>query len=200
MENPAVTDHPIHELLAQRFSPRAFGPEPVSLDDLHALLEAARWAASCANEQPWVYIVARREDEAAFARLLSCLVDKNQTWARHAAVLMFSVALTTFKSGKPNHHAWHDVGQASAQLTAEATARGLRVHQMAGFDAARTREQLAIPEGHDPVAAIALGHPGDPEALPEDLRDREIAPRHRKPFSEVAFGGTWDAPLERAEK
>ncbi|AKT37667.1 nitroreductase family protein [Chondromyces crocatus] len=201
MENPALTDHPIHELLVRRFSPRAFGPESVSTEQLLSLLEAARWSPSCANEQPWSYVVARREDTEAFARLLSCLVEKNQVWAKHAAVLMISVARTHFVKGeKVNQHAWYDVGQATALLTVEATAVGLRVHQMAGFDAAKAREVLRIPAGHEAVAAIALGHPGDPETLPEDLKQRELAPRQRKPLSDFAFGGAWGESVPSEEK
>ncbi len=180
----------IHPLIRERRSLRAFRAE--SLDDaqLGALLEAARWAASCFNAQPWRFVVALRRDEEAFARLLSVLNEKNRAWAQHAGALVVSVAQRDFEaSGKPNAHAWHDVGLAVAQLTLQAEALDLTVHQMAGFDKDAARRELEIPEGFDPVAVLAIAKPGDPADLPEDLRRREQAPRQRKALGEVAFHG-----------
>lgn len=196
MPKPAPTDCEIHPLIRDRWSPRAFSPASVSEADLRALLEAARWAPSCFNEQPWRFLVARREDEAGFARLLSCLVEANQVWAKHAGALMITVASTTFAhNGRPNRHAWHDVGLAAAQLSAQATALGLAVHQMAGFLPDQARERCGIPEGFEAVTALAIGHPGDPAGLPDELRERELAPRARRPQAEFAFTATWGAPL-----
>ena len=195
MEKPASTDHPIHDLLARRWSPRAFADRAMSPEQVNSLLEAARWAASCFNEQPWRFMVATREQEDEFAALLGCLGEKNQMWAKRASMLLISVAKTRFAhNDKPNRHALHDVGLAAAQLTMQATAMGLVVHQMAGFDADKARDVCGIPDGYEPVAAIAVGYVGDPEALPQALREREKAPRVRKSLSEIAFSGRFGNP------
>jgi nitroreductase len=192
VEKPAKTQFPIHDLLRRRWSPRAFSNRMVEPDSLRSLLEAARWAPSSYNEQPWSFIVATKQDPAEHDRLLSCLVEGNIEWAQHAPVLMVSVARLTFEDdGKPNRHAFHDVGQAVANLIVQATALGLVVHQMAGIHPEKIRELYRLPEGYEPVAGIALGYPGDPEALPERLRQRELAPRERKPLTEFVFTGHW---------
>src|SRR3954463_9809046 len=158
MERLRDAAHPIHDLLRRRWSPRAFSDRPVEREKLLSVLEAARWAPSSNNEQPWHYLVARKEEPEEFARLLACLVEKNQSWAKAAPVLMLSVASTVFaRNGKPNRHALHDVGQAVADLTVQATALGLFVHQMAGFSAEKARETYGIPENAEPVAALAVG-------------------------------------------
>jgi nitroreductase len=132
------------------------------------------------------------ENADEFERLLDCLVESNALWARHAPVLMLSIAKLNFeRNGKPNRHAFHDVGQAAASLTLQATALGLVVHQMAGFRAAKAREQFNIPEGYEPVAAIAVGYQGEPESLPEDLRERELAERTRRPLESFVFNTQW---------
>src|SRR5437879_4076372 len=126
MEKLAETQYPIHGLLRRRWSPRAFSSRPVEPDKLRSLWEAARWAPSSYNEQPWSFIVATKDDEAEYARLLSCLVEGNIQWAQHAPVLMVSVARLSFEEdGKPNRHAFHDVGQAVSNLIVQATALGL---------------------------------------------------------------------------
>jgi len=192
MQKAAKTEFPIHDLIRLRWSPRAFSDRPVEPEKLRSLLEAARWAPSSYNEQPWAFLVATRDDPEGFARLLSVLVVGNITWAQHAPVLMLSVAKLNFEqNGKPNRHAFHDVGQATANLIVQATAMGLYAHQMAGFHVEKAREVFAIPEGWEPVAAIALGYPGDPDSLPAPLRDREFAPRTRKPLKEFVFAGRW---------
>lgn len=188
----AVTRYPVHELIRDRWSPRAFAARPVDRETLGSLLEAARWAASCNNEQPWSFIVARKEDGVRFEQILRCLVPGNQTWAQTAAVLMISLARTTFAgNGKPNQHAWHDVGAATAQLALQATSLGLRAHPMAGVDRDCIRAEFSLPEGIEVVAAIAVGWPGDSESLPERYREREKAPRQRKSLDEMVLGG-WD--------
>ncbi len=192
MEKLADTDHPIHELLRRRWSPRAFAPRPVEPEKLRSLLEAARWAPSSFNEQPWTFLAATKENAAEFERLLSCLVEGNQKWAREAPVLMISVAAHYFeRNHKPNRHAFHDVGLAVENLVIQATALGLAVHQMAGFSPERARELYEIPKESEAVAAIALGYPGHPESLPEGLRAREAAPRTRKPIKDFVFTGRW---------
>lgn len=190
MEKPAENAHPIEELLRRRWSPRAFAERPIEPEKLLRMFEAARWSASCFNEQPWSFIVATRDDEAEFARLLSCLVEGNQAWASHAPVLMVSVARLNFvQNDKPNRHAIHDVGLATAQMIVQAMAMGLFVHPMAGFHPDKVRELYGVPQGYEPVAAIAAGYPGDPATLSESLRQRELAPRLRKPQEEFVSRG-----------
>jgi nitroreductase len=200
MEKPADAAYPIEELLKRRWSPRAFADRPIEPEKLLRLWEAARWSASTANQQPWHFIVATKQDEAEHTRLLSCLRENNQQWASRAPVLMVSVAKLTFDAnGQPNRHAFHDVGLAVANLITQATALGLGVHQMAGFYPDRVRELYDVPEGFEPVAGIVLGYPGDPDILPDDLRQRELAPRVRKPLESFVFQGAWGqiSPLVR---
>lgn len=188
----AETLDPVHELIAKRWSPRAFADKPVEPNKLRSLLEAARWAPSCFNEQPWHFIVATKEKPEEFERLLNCLVDVNIAWAKQAPVLMLSVARLQFeRNDKPNHHAFHDVGMAVGNLTLQATALDLYLHQMAGFHPDKAREVFKIPEKFEPVAAMALGYLGDPQRLPDDLRDRETASRNRKKLATFVFGETW---------
>src|SRR6266540_6661970 len=181
MEKLADTTYPIEELLKRRWSPRAFAHRPVEPEKLLSLWVAARWAASTANEQPWYFIVATKQDETEYARLLSCLRENNQQWASRAPVLMVSVGRLAFDAnGQPNRHAFHDVGLAVANLITQAMALGLYVHQMAGFYPDRVRELYGVPDGFEPVAGIVLGYLGDPTILPEDLQQRELAPRVRR--------------------
>jgi nitroreductase len=192
MEKPAETQYPIHDLLKRRWSPRAFSDRPVEPDALRSLLEAARWAPSSNNAQPWSFIVATKDDPAEYDRLLSCLVEANSLWAQRAPVLMVSVARISFEDeGKPNRHAYHDVGQAVANLSVQATALGLVLHQMAGFHPEKVRELYGVPKEFEPVAAIALGYPGDSESLPERFKKREVAPRERKPLADFIFSVQW---------
>lgn len=198
MRKPAPTDHPIHELLRERYSPRAFDPA-AELDSatLGSLFEAARWAPSSMNEQPWRFVVVRRETRPGFAALVAALSENNRRWAKDAGALVVAGAsLVVERSGKPNRHALHDLGLASAQLVLEATARGLITHPMGGFDADQVRALAAMPEGFEAVTVWAIGHPGDPEALPEDLRARERAARVRRPQASFVFEDTWDRPLD----
>jgi nitroreductase len=193
MDKMAETTYPIEELLRRRWSPRAFADRPVEPEKLLSLWEAARWSASTGNQQPWYFIVATKAYEVEYARLLGCLRENNQQWAARAPVLMVSVAKLTFDAnGQPNRHAFHDVGLAVASLITQATALGLYVHQMAGFYPDRVRELYGIPDGYEPVAGIVLGYLGDPNALPEDLLQRELAPRVRKPIESFVFEGKWE--------
>ncbi len=192
----AKTEHPIQDFVAKRWSPYGFAVRDVSEADLRSLFEAARGAASSFNEQPWNYIVATRAQETEFARLLSCLVEANQSWAKAAPVLALGVATLHFKrNNKPNRVAIHDLGLATGNLVAEATARGLWVHQMAGILRERAREIYAIPAGSEAVTAIAIGYAGDPEAFPEEIRERDLAPRERKPQRDFVFGASWGDPF-----
>lgn len=195
LDKTAQTPDPVLELVRQRWSPLAFSEQPVPPDQLRTLLEAAQWAASSYNEQPWSFIVASKDDPVAFDRLLGCLAAGNQEWAKTAPVLMLSVAKLYFeRNGTENRHAFHDVGAAAATLALQATALGLFIHQMAGFDVAQARELYGIPAGYEPVAAIALGYLGDPQMLSERLLQRELAPRTRKPLESFVFSQHWNQP------
>lgn len=192
MEKPTPVDHPIEEILKRRWSPRAFSDRMVEREKLQSLFEAARWAASSFNEQPWSFIVATKQEPEAYATLLGCLTEKNQQWAQLAPVLMVSVAKLNFeKNGKPNRHAFHDVGMAVSNLIVQATTFGLYVHQMAGFSVEKVREIYGVAEGCEPVAVIAIGYPDDPNVLPEPFRQREIGPRQRKPIESFVFEAKW---------
>lgn len=201
MHKPAPSDFPVHELIRERWSPRAFADKPVPKDVLRSIFEAARWAPSSNNEQPWAYVVATREEKENFEKALSVLVEFNINWAKSAAALAIAVARLTFaKNNAPNRNAQYDTGAASALLSVEATARGLAVHQMAGFDPEKARQVFGIPAGWEPIAALAIGYPGDPASLPQPLMDRELAPRTRKPITEFVMAGHWGHTASFASK
>jgi len=147
------------------------------------------------NLQPLHFIVATRDRPDEHARLVACLSDGNAAWARRAPVLMLSVARQSFDvDGRPNRFAWHDTGLATAALMVQATALGLHVHAMGGFSRTKAREFFGIPEGFDPVAAIAMGYLGDPDSLEEELRGTETAPRSRRPCRAWVFTDAWGRP------
>ncbi len=195
MEKPADTLFPIHELLSRRWSPRAFAERSVESENIQRLLEAARWAPSCFNEQPWVFIVATIEQPLEHDKLLNCLVEGNQVWAKQAPLLLLALAKMHFDhNGQPNRHAYHDVGLAVGNLVVQATALDLFVHQMAGILPDKIRQEYSLPAGYDPVTALAIGYAGDPRTLPDKLRDQEQAPRSRKALQKFVFSGTWGQP------
>jgi nitroreductase len=194
MENLANTKYPIHELLKKRWSPRAFSERMVEPEKLYSLFEAARWAPSSFNEQPWNFIVATKENKADYDRLLSVALERNRQWAHTAPVLLLTVARLATHGGKPNRLALHDIGLAAENLVLQATALDLFAHQMAGFNAERARDEFAIPSGYEPVTMIAVGYLGDPESLPEQFREEEQGPRSRKPLEEFVFSGLWGQP------
>lgn len=192
LQKPAETSAPIHDLIRHRWSPRAFESRPVEPEKLRSLFEAARWAASSYNAQPWFFVVATRDDPENYKKILDCFVEFNQGWAGSAPVVALSVARLKFEhNGTPNNHAFHDVGQAAASLALQATSLGLQVHQMAGILPAKAREIFGIPEGYEAVAGFAIGYPGDPASLPDKLREQEHAPRSRKPLDSFVFTGKW---------
>ncbi len=168
---------------------------------MRSIFEAARWAPSSNNEQPWAYIVAMKEHKENFDKMLSVLVEFNAGWAKSASVVALAVARLTFaKNNTPNRNAQYDTGAASALLSMEATAHGLAVHQMAGFDPEKARQVFGIPPGWEPIAALAIGYQGDPASLPPPLKDREIAPRTRKPIAEFVMAGQWGHTAPFAKK
>ncbi len=190
----ATTAVAVEPLLLRRWSPRAFSEQAVSEDDLRTLFTAATWAASSYNEQPWRFVVGRQGDDT-YQRLLGCLTEANQGWAKAAPVLFASFAKRTFThNNQLNFVAPHDVGAASATLAIQATALGLYVHGMAGYDAAALRAAFEVPEDFDPAACWALGYRGDPAALPEHFAKMEQAPRQRKSINEVVFN-RWGQPV-----
>jgi nitroreductase len=192
MSMEVFADHPVHELITKRWSPYSFDSRSIPDEDLRSLFEAVRWAPSSYNEQPWNYIVAKKENPEEFQRLLSCLVDGNQVWAKATPVLALGIAKLRFaRNDQPNRAAIHDLGLAAGNLVVEATARGLCVHQMIGILPDKAREIYAIPEGYEPLTGIAIGYAGDPRALPEGLRERDLARRPRKPLKEFVFSQKW---------
>lgn len=199
MQKPAPTQYPVHDLLKNRWSPRAFSAQPVEPAALLSLFEAARWSPSGGNVQPWSFIVTTQSDPEPHARLLSTLGERNQLWAKSAPVLVLTVAQVEREPGKPNPYARYDLGQSVAHLSIQAGALGLFVHQMAGFDARKARELFELPEAYEAVTVFALGYAGDPEQLPGEMRERELAPRVRKPLGEFVFNGAWKQPIVQDE-
>jgi nitroreductase len=198
-EKRADTGASVHELFRNRWSPRSFSPRQISDSELLTVLDAAHWAASSYNEQPWRFIVARKSDSAAFERILELLTPTNRSWAKSASVLIIMAARTTFSNnGTENYYGLHDAGQACAYILLQSTALGFQGHAMAGFDKERAKAELEFPEGYVPGAAIALGYVDSPDKLDmkEKFRISERARRQRKPLSELAFLGAWQQPLE----
>ncbi|MDO9507872.1 MAG: nitroreductase family protein [Thermovirgaceae bacterium] len=192
MERRAKTTHPVLEIIARRWSPRAFAPDLPSKDELASIFEAARWAPSCFNGQPWRFIVTTKDDAGSFQKALSCLREQNIIWAQNAPVLAFLVAGENFEhNGKPNPWSDLDCGLAMGQLILQAESMGWSAHVMAGFHPDKVREAFKVPEGFDLLAAFVIGKAGDPETLPEDLKERETASRERKPLSGTVFSGNW---------
>jgi nitroreductase len=187
---PAETHYPIHELFSERWSPRAFSTRPVEREKLQSLFEAARWAASAANKQPWTFLFATQEDAEAHALFAEGLNETNLIWAQHAPVLVLAVAQLYPYPGK-EYVSFFDLGMATSNLLSQAVDLGLTTHPMGGFDPKKLRDSLKIPEGHEILAMIALGYPGTADSLPEALRERESLPRQRKTQQEFVFESSW---------
>lgn len=182
----ADTKYPIHNLLQKRWSPRAFSDRSIPQKKLNQLFEAARWAPSSYNEQPWRFITARKEDEESFEKLSLVLNDFNQKWAAEAPVLVLGLAKTTFDmDGRDNPHAEHDLGQAIAHLTFEATRHDLFVHQMAGILPDKAQELYDLPDDLKPLTMFAIGYRGEADTLEEELREQETSSRNRKDLDEI---------------
>jgi len=189
----ADTEYPIHELLKKRWSPRAFSEKSIDTELLNQLFEAARWAPSSYNEQPWRFIVARKNDTEAYEQLASVMNEFNQSWAMDAPVLVLALTKTTFDlDGRDNPHAGHDLGQAIAHLTFEATKNDLYVHQMAGISPEKARELYDISDDYNPMTMFAIGYKGQPESLDEKMKKQETSPRIRKDLEEILFEGEWE--------
>lgn len=188
----AQTGYPIHELIKNRWSARAFTAAPIPQRLLMQLFEAASWSFSASNTQPWRYLYAHHHDTAAFSKLFNCLAGGNQPWAKNASALVLAVAQTQTPDGKPQKWAMHDIGAANMCLMLEATANGLVGHPMAGFDHQKATTDFNLPEGHEPVVMIALGYLDTPDTLIEPFKTRELAPRTRKPLAEFVFQNEWN--------
>lgn len=201
MTKIADPDHPIEPNIARRWSPYVFSSREVAPEILRSLFEAARWAASSFNEQPWRFLVATQSEPEAFAKLLGCLAPPNQAWAKKAPVLAITAIKTSFsRNDKPNRVALHDLGLAAGNLCIEATARGLSVHQMAGLDLDAAQQTGAVPEGFEVATAIAIGYRGEADAAADPGHaSSDAAERQRKPLAELVFGATFGAPASWLE-
>lgn len=180
----------IHQLITERKSIRAFSEKAIANETLIRLLEAARWAPSSMNDQPWRFIVANKQTPE-FEKMLDALNESNRVWAKNGAVLLFVITRKEHSNGMPNKYAWHDVGLAIGNLSLQATAEGIFMHQMGGFNSKLALEQFEVPDEYDAVSIIVLGYPGNPETLPEKLKERELKPRERKPLSSLVFSGSF---------
>jgi nitroreductase len=185
----ASSNRPLLEAIRHRWSPRAFDTRSVEREKLLTILEAARWAASANNLQPWRFIIALRENESEFHAMLSVISEHNQSWAKNAPVLLLAVVNELRPDGNRNSHAEHDTGMAMAHIALQATELGLYTHMIGGFSADKARETYAIPEGYRPITAMALGYYGDVSQLTEQQQQREAAERQRKSLSELVFSG-----------
>ncbi|MEY4730916.1 MAG: hypothetical protein RL020_2074 [Pseudomonadota bacterium] len=194
------TLQPIHDLLANRWSPRAFdATKKISREQIVSMIEAARWAPSCFGDEPWRYIVwDKHTDAAAWQKAFDCLGPSNQVWVKNSSVLFASIANTIFdhKPDAANRFAQHDTGAASMALVLQAEALGLVTHQMGGFDAAKLRVAFSIPEPFTPMAMIAVGYQADADILEGDYQTRELAPRARKPIESRFFENGWATPIK----
>jgi nitroreductase len=190
----AQTSRPIHDLLARRWSTRAFdASKTVSREQLTALLEAGRWAPSCNGDEPWRYLVwDKTRDAAGFQQAFDCLSENNKKWVKHVSLLMLACAGTNFAAtGKPNRWTQYDTGAASVSIALQAEVLGLRAHQMGGFDAEKARAAFGIPAEYTPMAMIAVGHQASADVLDEETKAKELKGRGRKPLAERFFEGGW---------
>ncbi|MFK7790463.1 MAG: nitroreductase family protein [Phycisphaeraceae bacterium] len=191
MSNLNPTDHLVLDAIKQRYSAYQFADKPVEIEKLQSLFEAARWAASSFNEQPWRFIVATNDNTPAYEKALGCLVAATQGWAQAAPVLVLAAIKHDFTyNGSPNRVALHDLGQAAANMALQAADLGLVIHQMAGIDQGKVASEYNLPEGFTAETAIAIGY----AATDTDLNDAEARARQRKPFDDFVFSASWDTP------
>ena len=194
MQKPAITSVTIQEIIAKRWSPRAFdATKSVSHEQIIALLEAARWAPSSYNDQPWRFIVCDKTSNAtAWQTAFDCLASSNQTWVKHASLLLLGCANTILDvNQQANRFAQYDTGAAAENLVLQAASMGLAAHQMGGFNSDLAREKFNIPTQYTPMAMLCVGYEGDANDLPDELKTRELAERKRKPLGDLFFAGTW---------
>lgn len=188
---PAKTEVPILDVLQERWSPVHFSEEPLSDKQVATLFEAARWAPSSFNEQPWLYVYAQTNDGEKREKLHGLLADGN-AWAKKAGLLILSFSKKTFaRNDKPNRHHMHDLGAASMSLVLQATKMGLVSHQMAGFDVENANQVLGVPEEYEPGSMIAIGYTGDPKKISPEHKKREEGARERKKTEEFVHRGSF---------
>ena len=198
MQKPAITSVTIQETIAKRWSPRAYdATKSVSHEQIIALLEAARWAPSSYNDQPWRFIVCdKTSNPTAWQAAFDCLMPSNQTWVKDAPLLLLGCANTILDMNQQaNRFAQYDTGAAAENLVLQAASMGLAAHQMGGFNADAAREAFKIPAQFTPMAMICIGYVGDANNLPDDLKTRELAARKRKALGELFFSETWGKPV-----
>lgn len=198
MQKSATTQVPIHDVIANRWSGRAYdATKPVSQAQTISLLEAARWAPSCYGDQPWRFIVwDKNQDAAAWQQAFECIVPGNQAWAQHAPVLILVCADTLFNHNqKPNRWGAYDTGAAAVSLCLQATSLGLMTHQMGGYDGDKARAVFNIPAQYETMAMLSVGYAADVDTLDEESKAREMAPRQRRDLGELFYNGTWDKPV-----
>lgn len=194
MQKPTHNNHPISNILAKRWSPRAYSDKVVEKEKLQSILEAARWAPSSMNEQPWRFIVGVNRDKT-WALIFETLVEWNQKWAGKAPVLILNLAKKTFTyKGRPNATYAYDTGQAVAMMVTEVVNQGLFGHQMGGFSAEKAHELFDIPDDFLPVSVTAIGYYGDINELPIDMHESEMEERKRRPITDTVFSNTFGEP------
>lgn len=193
---PAITRVKIHDIIQSRWSPRAFDANKViSFDTLTALMEAARWAPSCFNDQPWRFIVCHKSThENHWQQAFSCINEKNQLWAKNAPLFILGVAMENFQhNGKANRFAQYDTGAACISLCLQATALGLVSHQMGGFDAQKAIELFKLPADCSPMAMIAIGYQAEADVLDDDFKEAELKERSRAAIEDRFYFGQWSS-------
>ena len=187
-----MSEKELLKIIKNRRSPVVFSSKLIESEKIELLFEAARWAPSSMNEQPWRFIYASQEDETAFSRLYHCLAEGNKPWNKKIPLLVVGIAKLNFDyKNRPNKHAKYDLASAVANLTYQANSMDLWVHQMGGFDPEKAKNDLNIPEGFEPVVMLAIGYLGDVQNADEQLKKREIAERIRKPLSQFVFKNVW---------
>ena len=191
IDKPAQTSEPIHQLIRDRWSPRSFLDKPVDNTILVSLFEAARWAPSCNNSQPWRFIVATSDNQDEWEQAQNCINERNQRWSRTAPVVGFVCAYKLMANGNPSPTHTYDAGMGMAMLLMQATDHGLRAHQMAGIVKDKITQTYNMPDDTDVVAGFALGYQGDADALPDELAEREVQERVRQPLADMVFTGAF---------
>ncbi len=196
LNKPATTSAPINDLMTRRWSTRAFdAARSLTSTELTSLLEAARWAPSANNSQPWRFLVWNKvADAAAWRRAFECLSPGNQAWAGNAPLLMLSCVAAAAPDGKPYRHGAHDTGMALFSLMLQAVELGLATHAMAGFNADKARAEFAVPAEFTPMTMIAIGHQAAPDILGDEVKMKELVPRTRRALAETFYAGTWGTP------
>lgn len=186
MEKPALNQYDIHPLIKRRWSPRSFEDKPVENEKLQRVFEAARWAPSAYNMQPWSYIIGKK-GTSSYDNIMNTLIEFNQSWTKFAPVLVLVIGKEIDAKDKPNDTFKYDTGQSVAYLTFQAMHEGLFMHQMSGFSKTKAIENFSIENNYQPIAVFALGYVSSPDQLPEKLQEMERSERSRKSFEDFVF-------------